>query len=692
MISMRIGSRLTISYGLLLGLLFTVAAVSYFRFMELASVTRNIVEIQTRRAFLAQEANQHAQAAANYLFKLLLTAERSRRVQLYGEMDAELAASDDAVAEIAKTVQSPDDVEQLKTLNSLRGAYDDSFRETVEMIELSGPTAAQEHYEAFTKKALDKFLSGSLSVAATERQTMREDLAQLQEAQTQAQTLLIALSLGALFAGLALAAFMTRSIVRPVLGAIGVAESIANGDLIKGVPVGGEDEVGNLLRALDVMHVNLMQREDKILRIAYEDSLTGLANRTKILELLGTQSTTTSGAVLVLNIDRFGLINDALGHAVGDSLLRKIGQRLQHVNEVAPQWVARLWGDEFAFLLEGRSRESAEAAAQAISALLRAPVIIDGQRIDVSGTLGIALYPEDGQEPNALLRRAALAMRWAKQRYMSHAFVSEAAAESPHENLSLIGEMRDALHRQEFVVYYQPKFSFEKNLITGAEALLRWNHPSRGMVPPGQFIPFAEQTGFIREITPWLIEKVIREAVKWSKHGLAMVFSINLSALDLLNPGLVGYISGLLRQYGLPPELLCLEITESALIQDPALALQHLDQLSALGLKLSIDDYGTGQASLAYLKTLPVNELKIDRAFVTDITSSPKNAAIVRSTVILCHELGLSVVAEGSETPEELNWLRESGCDLVQGYVIGRPMPSHELVDWVAAYSACVQV
>jgi EAL domain-containing protein (putative c-di-GMP-specific phosphodiesterase class I) len=274
----------------------------------------------------------------------------------------------------------------------------------------------------------------------------------------------------------------------------------------------------------------------------------------------------------------------------------------------------------------------------------------------------------------------------AKRSHNSVAFAGDVGGEPPHEQLSLIGEMREAMARHEFLLYYQPKLDLVSRKITGAEALIRWRHPTRGLVQPIRFIPFAEQTGFIREITPWVLETVAAHAAQWRKDGLFIVPSINLSARDLLNPGLVDYMRRLIDAHGLPADGLCLEITESALMEDPELALAHLGELAQLGFKLSIDDYGVGQASLAYLKTLPVHELKIDQTFVRSIADSPRNAAIVRSTIVLCHALGLKVVGEGAETSDDLDWLVSNECDTAQGYAIARPMPAAELPVWIAKY------
>ncbi len=478
-----------------------------------------------------------------------------------------------------------------------------------------------------------------------------------------------------------------RRIARPVNQLAAVAHRIQAGDYAHAVPRLPPDEIGQLAVSLDRMRQGIAEREHKILKIAYEDPLTGLPNRARLLEICEQLPDAAYAAIAVLDLERFAMINDALGHPVGDRLLGKVGERLADIVS-APSLVARLWGDEFAFLLVGADEAEATHFAELLRATLRDPFVLDGQRLDVGGSLGIALRPRDGQDGNTLLRRAELAMYAAKRKQTGFAFASGIGGDPPHEQLSLIGEMREALARREFVVYYQPKLDLASGRIGSAEALLRWLHPDKGLLPPLSFIPFAEQTGFIREITPWLLEHVIVQTARWRAAGLLIVPSINISARDLLNPDLVEQVQRLTALHCLPPEEICLEITESALMEDPTLALEHLNKLAAHGIKLSIDDYGAGQASLAYLKTLPVHELKIDQSFISSVIASPKDAAIVNSTILLGHALGLKVVAEGAETPADLDWLRKSGCDVVQGYGIARPMPAADLSAWVAAYGA----
>jgi diguanylate cyclase (GGDEF)-like protein len=480
---------------------------------------------------------------------------------------------------------------------------------------------------------------------------------------------------------------IARRIVRPVNELAGAARRIESGDYAQPVPRLSSDEIGELAVSFDHMREQVADREQKILRLAYEDNLTGLPNRTRFVEEFSRLPAASHGAVIVLNLDRFAPINSALGHPVGDRLLAEIGRRLGSFQSDT-NLVSRFWGDEFVFLLRGADRAAASRIAESLIAALRQPFTLDGQRLDVDASLGIALYPGDGHDAATLHRRAELAMHSAKRQRRGVTFAAEAGGDPPHEQLSLIGEMREGMARREFLLHYQPKLNLARRQITGIEALIRWQHPQRGLVPPASFIPFAEKTGFIGELTPWVLETAIAQAARWRDEGAHLVPAINLSAIDLLNRELIDHLRRLIGEHNLGMNALCLEITESALMEDPSLALAHLHELAALGLKLAIDDYGVGQASLAYLQTLPVHELKIDGRFIRAVADTPKNAAIVHSTIVLGHALGLSVVGEGAETADDLAWLAANGCDLAQGYGIARPMPAGELPGWIAAYDA----
>lgn len=680
--ALSIRGRLVLSFSVLLCLLLAVAAVSLQRFQALTDRTSTLIDDEVRQVFLAQRADHHAQAAAICLLNILQTPARDQRVPLYAAMDADNEAVAQAVAALGRNAATP----ALEHLVALGKTYSESFQETVELIELEGLAPAQRHYAERTAMALGALLGATQKLVARHQEMTQTEVEQLRHETANARLRVILLSLCAFVVGSALAWIIARSIVRPVNEAVSLAQAIASGDYLQAVPEGRQDEIGALLRALATMRDSIASREARILRLAYVDPLTGLPNRTRFLEMFAAVSPASHGALILLDIDRFAPINKALGHAVGDRLLCEVGQRITQA-VAASDVVARLWGDEFAVLLRGADAATSATRVKQILASLRAPISLDGQQLDIDASLGIVHFPDDGADLASLLRRADLAMTSAKRRHAGFAFGADIDDTPSHEQLSLLGEMRGALANREFILHYQPKLDLARRRITGTEALIRWRHPVKGMVAPGSFIPFAEQTGFIREITPWLLRQAIEHAAQWMRSGLDLVTSLNLSTLDLLNHALVGEIRKLLDEYRLPPRRICLEITESALMNEPELALKHLNELAELGLKLSIDDYGTGQASLAYVKTLPVHELKIDRAFVSGVDADSRNAAIVRSTLLLCRELGLSVVAEGAETDGEIAWLRRMNCDQVQGYGVAKPMPEADFVAWVRDFN-----
>ncbi|OCQ44122.1 hypothetical protein A6767_19410 [Aeromonas veronii] len=680
-----IRTLLLIAFSLLLLLLLAVSSVALHRFNTLTDGINQFVEQQARIEFLAQRANQYSQNAALHLLLLLQTDERYKRVPLYTAMDSALAASDAAIEGLERAASMGEDVGDIDQLINLRKHYGDSFQQTVERIEIDGLSSARQHYEEQTDVLLKALLVQTLRIAEHQQELMQSGVIALKDDANRARLTVIILAFSALVTGSVLALLIARSIAKPVHKAVMVAEAIAGGDYQCKVPLGLGVETKALMRALDTMRRSISTREQHILRLAYADPLTELPNRTCFMEALTEAALQGSGALVLIDIDRFAQINNALGHLVGDRLLQEMAQRLLAM-VAGKHLVARLGGDEFALLIKEVDYFNILDNAQELLGQLRKPIELDGQRLDVEGSLGIAIFPEDGNNSSLLMRRAGMAMRHAKRRRDGFAFACKIADESPHEQLALIGEMRDALINEEFVAFFQPKLELASGLVKGAEALLRWQHPTKGLVPPGRFIPFAEQTGFIREITPWLLAHVICQAASWHREGHDIVTSVNLSTLDLTSPDLVPKVIKSLQENTLPAQLLCLEVTESALMDDPDIALQHLKELASLGVKLSIDDYGSGQASLAYVKNLPVHELKIDRIFVSGVDQHFRNAAIVRSTILLCQELGLSVVAEGAETQEELAWLRTNHCDTVQGYVVAKPMPAEEFAGWVTVH------
>jgi predicted signal transduction protein with EAL and GGDEF domain len=346
--------------------------------------------------------------------------------------------------------------------------------------------------------------------------------------------------------------------------------------------------------------------------------------------------------------------------------------------------LARLGGDEFAILLPGADAAGARLVAARLLQLLEEPFELNGSSLDVGGSLGVALYPQHGEDAEVLLQRADVAMYVAKRAGGGQAVYEPTQDHHTPERLAVHTELRLGIDRGELVLHYQPKFACHDGQLVGVEALVRWAHPRRGLVMPDEFIPLAEQTGLITPLSRWVLEAVVRQCRVWQDLGRHIPIAVNLSMRDLHDVHLPATIQQLLTRWAVPPRLLRVEITESSLMADPERALAIVARLAALGVRIAIDDFGTGYSSLAYLKKLPVDELKIDRSFVSDMRDDASDQAIVRSTIDLAHNLGLRVVAEGVEDAATWQLLTQLGCDEAQGYHLGRPAPPTALATWLA--------
>ncbi|QQX58148.1 EAL and GGDEF domain-containing protein [Pseudomonas chlororaphis] len=428
--------------------------------------------------------------------------------------------------------------------------------------------------------------------------------------------------------------------------------------------------------------------EQRIHRLAYYDALTHLPNRTLFQDRLHTalQSAERQKSWVVLmflDLDRFKPINDSLGHAAGDRMLKEMATRLLDCVD-DDDTVARMGGDEFTLLLQPRtSREIAlnraiHVAEQILASLVK-PFVLEGREFFVTASIGIALSPQDGNELSQLMKNADTAMYHAKERGKNNfQFYQADMNASALERLELESDLRHALEQQEFILYYQPQFSGDGKRLTGAEALLRWRHPRRGLVPPGDFIPVLEELGLVVDVGDWVISEACRQLKAWHQAKVRVPkVSVNISARQFSDGQLGMRIATILKDTGLPPACLELELTESILMREVSEAMQILDGLKNLGLSIAVDDFGTGYSSLNYLKQFPIDVLKIDRTFVDGLPSGEQDAQIARAIIAMAHSLNLAVIAEGVETHEQLDFLREHGCDEVQGYLFGRPMPAN---------------
>ena len=460
--------------------------------------------------------------------------------------------------------------------------------------------------------------------------------------------------------------------------------------------VDADDELGKAAQAFNALVAALRQNAVERRRLeaalhhqASHDPMTGLPNRALLTDrcvqaLRVDERFGTCTGILLIDLDRFKDVNDTFGHEYGDELLIQVGGRLTAVVRKVDT-VARLGGDEFVVLLPGIGGvAAAQAVATSMQVALETPFRVGGVDLDVEASVGLVVSGTHGDDAATLLRHADVAMYTAKSSPLGLAVYDPAIDLHSPLRLALLGDLRRALDRSELVLHYQPKLSIGTGEVVGAEALVRWQHPERGLVFPDEFIPLAEHTGLIGALTRTVLGAALAQARRWADAGRPIAVSVNLSVRNLLDDDLPDQVADLLARHGVAPELLELEVTETAIMTDPVRAQDVLERLTLLGIRVSIDDFGAGYTSLGHLKNLPVSELKIDRSFVTDMSADGGRALIVQSVVNLWHNLGLTLVAEGVETEDALAALAGLGCDVAQGYLMSRPVTAEAFDAWCA--------
>jgi len=453
-----------------------------------------------------------------------------------------------------------------------------------------------------------------------------------------------------------------------------------------------KDRIGRLGTAVQnaIQQADLRRRQrlaqSALEHQALHDSLTDLPNRLMIREELDrTIGHGTTASLLLLDIDNFKEINDSFGHQLGDILLRQVGPRLRERLEVA-NMIARLGGDEFAILLPDANAVSASQVARGLLQALEGPFLSEDHALEITASIGIATYPDHGGSAEMLFQRAEVAMYVAKR--SGGAYAVYRPEDDPYDarRLGLRADLRRAIERREIVLYYQPQAALATGEVIGVEALARWHHPERGWVPPAEFIPVAEHMGLIKPLTAQVVELAVKQSLEWQDAGIAIPIAVNVSMRNLLDARFPEVLEDVMGSSGIAPDRLKLEITESAVMAEPARVLETMNRLRAEGLRFAIDDFGTGYSSLTYLQRLPVEEIKIDRAFVGQLVTDPGSAAIVRATIELGGSLGLDVVAEGVEDAATWQMLNRLGCATAQGYFLSRPMPAAEFAGWMVAW------
>jgi len=488
--------------------------------------------------------------------------------------------------------------------------------------------------------------------------------------------------------------FISRNVTRPIAKLVAAARRISAGDYQQAIlpGEGGTDEIGVLSDSFHTMQEGIAQREEQLSFQAFHDGLTGIANRTlivrRLVELLEDSDVPTV-AVMRINVIQFKQVNDTFGYDVGDALLKSLAEILVS-SRGDRNLTSRLSADEFAVLLPDLNAEAIGAEVVRLQNAISQPLPINDVNVKINISIGMASYPEDGDQAEQLLRRAEIALNNARDKNLPFVAYESGQDEDHLRQITLVNDLKIALDKNQLAMHYQPKVDVKRGQVTQVEALLRWIHQELGFVSPEEFITLAEQSGLMPSLTDWVLETVFSQALLWQEKGIDIAIAVNLSAYDLVET-FPQKVEALLNKKGLTTDRVILEITESAVMQNPEEAIRVLHRLRDIGFNLSIDDYGTGYSSLAQLKNMPVNELKIDKSFVMRLDEDEHDQAIVSSTIELGHNIGLTIVAEGVETLNASRLLEKWGCDKLQGYYISRPIPVEEFEKWLDGYDYTIR-
>jgi len=497
------------------------------------------------------------------------------------------------------------------------------------------------------------------------------------------------LTLITLLLSLASAYVIAASITKPIKRLVEQAKTIARGDYNQKIALKDSSELGQLADEFNVMQQAVLVREQEITHRANHDALTELPNRNILIKTLNHYiQAQTSVQLFHLNLSRLKDVNETLGHDVGDWLIQRTAERLAKLTQFT--LLCHLGGDEFILLFEKQNKHSISELVNSINTTLESHCDYGGINLQLQVRIGISSFPEHSNVDKTLLQMADTALQNARKTNSNYQCYDKSLDVNSVERLNLINDLKHAISDDQLELHYQPKLDLQTKVVTHAEALVRWYHPTLGMVPPDNFIYIAEQTGQINKLTRWVVKTALNQSAIWREEGIDINVAINISAENLKEPDFYEYICQTIQQNNVPAHKVTLEVTESAVVDNPESAIKLLQRFKDAGIKISIDDYGTGYSSLAQLKQLPVHELKIDKSFVQHLHEDEDDRIIVRSTIELAHNMGLSVVSEGIEDDFALQWLAQQGCELGQGYFISRPKPTNDFTTWMKKQDAYV--
>jgi len=715
----RLAWRLGLGFGLLVTLMLLALALAVWQIRSISALTERFATQDMQRLLRVQALSLTTEGAGNALLQLM-NAPRAQRVPMYADVDERNRRIDGIVASLQGQLGDGGQEQTLRQLAQARTTYFEAFIATVDQLEAEDHAAAMLAYSAQVKPAMAQLLQLSNALVNRERERVELEIAAAQRRFEQLTLLVALLSSLAVVLGVLLALGTTRSVTRPMRQLETVAQRIAAGDYHAPLPASSTEEVDRVGQALTVMAEAIAQRDQEIERLAFRDSLTGLPNRSFLLKtsLSGTAPEATPAAQLIdaatpalaelpdawpvfrslmlFDLARLKAINETLGFATGDRLIRELALRTQAVLQAQAgaadpshfsknnTLLVHVAGGMFAIVSEVNVTHRMDALCQQLTAAMAQPMQCSGTSVDLSLAFGLVASTHDAPVPvMTLLRNAEVALAAAKRAALVATWYNPAQEAARLSHLSLLSDLRVAVAESQLQMWLQPKFSLQTGTAVGAEALVRWQHPQRGFVSPAEFVPFAEQTGAITLVTDWMLNEAMQCLQTWQRNHPALSISVNVSTRDLQDASFCQRVMQLMQHYGITPNKLRLEIVESGLMQDTHASIALLHCLRDAGVQLSIDDFGTGYSSLAYLQQLPVNELKIDRSFVTQIDSQPGSQQLVKTMVEMGHGMGLLVTAEGIETIAERDTLTRLGCDVMQGFLASRPLHGAALQSWL---------
>lgn len=683
----RIAWRVALGFALIVLVLLAALVKANLHIHLVTSLTEQFATQDLPRLLRVQALSLQTESVGGTLARLMY-ASRDSRVEEYAQVDA-LNRSIDGILDGLDSTTDPAERALLVQMRQARRTYGVAFLATADELEADNMQGAAQALNTQVRPALRAMLQTSNQLLDRERARLEDSIADARTLFDQVAWWLIGLSVLAIVLAIWLAYRTTRGVVEPLTALESAARRIARGDYSTRVPSTQAEEADRVGLALNAMADAVAEREAEITRLAYTDTLTNLPNRSALFASPALVPDGVCG-VAMLDLARLKIVNETLGYTTGNSLIEQAAQRIQTQLAASPELrgarAARIGGGTLVVLWPHAQADAVDAWWSRMQVSMAAPVHCSGHRIDANLVAGFAqTAPDAPLSVETLLRNAEVAINAAKRSKASHVWYDPVLEAARLGHLSLISDLRQAVAESQLQMWLQPKFDLASGKPVGAEALVRWQHPQRGFVSPAEFVPFAEQTGYISMLTRWMVEQALQTLARWDSDYPELYIAVNISTHDLRSAEFRAVVASLLGHHGVAPQRLRLEVVESGLMDDPQASIAELRALRDMGIGLSIDDFGTGYSSLAYLQKLPVSELKIDRSFVQDIDGSDASQRLFKAMVDMGKGMGLTITAEGVETEAERNTIVGLGCEVMQGYLGSRPLHGAALHAWLQA-------